>query len=169
MNIYDFYITPEEYEIACKVGISKGALERRIRLYGWSKEKALTQEPQVRTDKDYWIKIAESNGISIKTFLSRVNRSKWDCEKAATFPIKYTAERNRKYSDELYKTLEKNGISKTLFYDRIRKGWTKDRASTEKKFTQEDKTKLLVESNKNNPNYFKQMQDSHWLLRESRG
>lgn len=169
MNIYDFYITPEEYEIAAKHGISKCTLERRVRLLGWKKERALTEPPQKHINRDYWIKVAQKNGISKKTFLSRVNRSQWSCEKAATYPIKYTAERNRKYSDKIYKSLEMNGISRALFYDRIRKGWTLERASTEHVYTQEDKTKLLLESNKRKLNYFKQMQDRHWSLRESIG
>ena len=169
MNIYDFYITPEEYEIALRNGISNYTLERRIRLYGWSKERALSEPSQKHNNRDKWLKIALKNGIKRSTFLGRINKYGWSEERAATILVIETSVKNRKYSDELYKTLEKNGISKTLFYDRIRKGWSKDRASTEKKFTQEDKTKLLLESNKNNSNYFKQMQDAHWLLRESRG
>lgn len=36
VEIYDFYITPEEYEIAEENRITKSTLERRIRLYGWN-------------------------------------------------------------------------------------------------------------------------------------
>ena len=169
MNIYDFYITPEEYNIAAKHGISKCTLERRVRLLGWKKERALTEPPQKHINRDIWMNVALENGINKKTFLGRVNRHGWSEEKAATTPVVKTAIRNRKYSDELYKILEVNGISRALFYDRTRKGWTLERASTEKKFTQEDKTKLLLESNKRKPNYFKQMQDRHWSLRESIG
>ncbi len=42
MNYYDFYITPEEYEVAEKNGIDKRTLEQRIREYGWDKERAIT-------------------------------------------------------------------------------------------------------------------------------
>ena len=39
-NVYDFYITPEEYKRAAENGIRKAALEARIRKLGWDKERA---------------------------------------------------------------------------------------------------------------------------------
>lgn len=59
-NIYDFYITPEEYEIAVKNGIGKVALENRIRKHGWDKERALTQPTQKQVNNSKWYPIAEA-------------------------------------------------------------------------------------------------------------
>lgn len=41
-NIYELYITPEEYEKAEKNGIDKNTLYKRIREYGWDKQRALS-------------------------------------------------------------------------------------------------------------------------------
>lgn len=167
-DIYQFYITPEEYNDAEKRGISNELLTNRVRKLGWDKQRAMTEESQAvrRVDRSEWIKIAEKNGISRRTFLTRVNKSKWTCEKAATYPIKYTAERNRKYSDEVYKTLEENGISKELFYDRIRKGWSMERAMTEKKFNDKEKAQKMLEKMKDTTNGFKELQRLHWAARK---
>lgn len=157
-NMYEFYITPEEYETAAKNGINKMNLERRVRLLGWSKERALKEPTQTCTNRDKWLSIALENGIKKVTFFGRVNKLGWSEERAATTPVIKTAIRNRKYSDELYKTLEKNGISKSLFYDRIRKGWTIDRASTEHVYTGVEKAKSL----KDCKSYFKDLNYAYW-------
>lgn len=161
MNIYDFYITPEEYIIAENNGITKGTLEKRIRLFGWNKQRALTKAPQKYTRRDKWINIALENGINRKTFLGRINKCGWTEEKAATTPVIKTAIRNRKYSDELYNVLEQNGISKALFYDRIRKGWTVERASTEHIYSNIEK----ANSFKNCSSYFRDLNNAHWKMR----
>ena len=44
-NVYDFYITPEEYKRAAENGISKQCLEVRIRSLGWTKFRALNEKP----------------------------------------------------------------------------------------------------------------------------
>ncbi|MBM7836424.1 hypothetical protein [Clostridium sardiniense] len=160
----DYYITPEEYKIAEKNGISKCTLERRIRLYGWDKQRALTQKPHKRHDRSYWMNVAKENGIKKSTFLGRVNRHGWSEEKAATTVVVKTAIRNRKYSDKVYKRLEENGISRQLFYDRIRKGWDIERATTRKPFTNQEK----AESLKNKNSYFKDLNELHWAISKSK-
>jgi len=82
MNIY---ITPEEYEVAAGSGISKKTLELRVREYGWSKERALPEPVQRRTDWSEWYAVAERNGISHGTFRARIYRG-WTPERAATEP-----------------------------------------------------------------------------------
>ena len=83
------YITPEEYAEAEKNGVCKNTLERRIRTYGWDKERAITTKVQKRDSIGIkeWIKKAESNGICKNTFLKRLYFQKWDKERAATQPI----------------------------------------------------------------------------------
>lgn len=136
---HDFYITPEEYEIAEANGIDKHTLEERIRKQFWDKERAISQPKRKRGKYTNWYKIAESNGISRGTFIARVNESGWSCERAATEPIKTVkekaiimAESRRKYPAEVYATLKANGINRNTFIARIRRGWTVERAMTEK-------------------------------------
>lgn len=155
MNPYDFYITPEEYEIAARNGIRRRTLEARIRRSGWDKKRAINTPSRKKTDRSSWCRIAESNGICKATFLSRVNLYKWDEERAATEPIFVIQESNRKYSDEICRTLERNGISKQMFYGRIKIGWSLERAMTEKKYTDEERSKKGVKARKNIDNGFK--------------
>lgn len=164
-NLYDFYITPEEYIIAENNGISKTTLETRIRKLGWTKEKALNQEVQKKKDNSKWYKVAEQNGISKQLFITRINKNKWDPEKAANEPVKYTGERNRKYSDEVYRTLEDNDISRGLFYDRIRRGWSIEKAMTTKKFTTEQIIMKMVDATKKVDSGFKEVHKVDWIAR----
>ena len=136
---YDSYITEEEYKIAEANGIDKRTLEERIRKQFWDKERAISQPKRKRGKYTKWYKIAESNGISRGTFIARVNESGWSCERAATEPIKTVkekaiimAESRRKYPAEVYATLKANGINRNTFIARIRRGWTVERAMTEK-------------------------------------
>lgn len=142
----NYYITPEEYEIAQSNGISERTLNTRVRQLGWDKERAITTPVQQKKDRSKWKAIAESNGISIKTFLSRVNSHGWDEKKAATQPMSNGSKRNRKYSKEIDEVLIKNGISKNTFYTRIKRGWTIERASTEKVYTEEEKLRKMWNS-----------------------
>lgn len=150
---YDFYITPEEYIVAESNGISKQLLESRVRRLGWSKEKAMKEPVRIKGEYSKWYKIAESNGISKRTFIGRIKICGWSFERAATEKVKDVnevansmAESRRKYSEEIYKILEINGISRKMFYARIHRGWTIERAMTEKKRVEKDtrKNKELV-------------------------
>ena len=136
---YDSYITEEEYKIAEANGIDKRTLEDRIRRQFWDKKRAISQPKRERGKYMEWYKVAESNGISRGTFIARVNESGWSCERAATEPIKSVKEKaiimaecRKKYPDEVYATLKANGISKNTFVGRIHRGWSVERAITEK-------------------------------------
>ena len=85
-NVYDYYITDEEYEIAEKNGISKDTLNFRIRRMGWNKEKALTKPPRKYTDRAKQVEIAKSNGIGRSTFYDRLSYG-WKVEDACTIPV----------------------------------------------------------------------------------
>ena len=142
----NYYITPEEYEIAQSNGISERTLKSRVRQLGWDKERAITTPIQKRKNYDKWKAIAESNGICMKTFLTRVNVLGWSEEIAATQSLLNISVRNRKYSKEIDEVLRKNGITKNTFYSRIRRGWTIERASTEKVYTEEEKLRKMWNS-----------------------
>lgn len=84
MDIYNYYITPEEYIIASNNGISRDLVNKRVRSYGWNKLKAITIAPKpVKKYSKEIIELAESNGISIDVFYSRVKYG-WSQERAAT-------------------------------------------------------------------------------------
>lgn len=133
-------------------------------MYGWEKKRAITQQPQKRVKRSYWKEIALRNGINESTFKARINRHGWSEEKAAKTPVIKTKVRNRKYSDEIYKRLKENGISKQLFYDRIHRGWDVERAITRKKFTNLEKAKFLSVNN----SYFKNLNNLHWAVSKSK-
>lgn len=118
------YITPEEYDIAEKNGISKKLLERRIRTYGWDRERALTEPPGSKYGK--WIEIAEKNGIKRQTFYVRVNEGMTP-EEAATKPIRVWPKR---YDSKWIKIAKENGISPDAFRGRVRLGWSQEKAAT---------------------------------------
>lgn len=82
-NIYELYITLEEYVKAEKNGIDKNTLYKRIREYGWDKQRALSQPKRVRPNLSKWKAIAVKNGISAATFRRRV-REGWSIEDACT-------------------------------------------------------------------------------------
>lgn len=140
-----FYITPEEYEAAEKLGISKSTLESRVWDLGWEKERALTTPPRKLNDRSHWSKVAETNGISYRLFINRVTLHGWSEERAATEPVwtkkdykKFWAEknaRNNRESDPIYQFSQlavENGICKNTFYSRIRLlRWDPERAATE--------------------------------------
>lgn len=79
------YISPDDYAAAAARGISARTIKSRIRLYGWPKERALTEPPQRRTDWDHWYEVADRHGIARQTFRARVYRG-WPPECAATVP-----------------------------------------------------------------------------------
>jgi hypothetical protein len=140
MSVYDFYITPEEYEIAEQNGISNTTLNQRVRELGWEKERALTEPPRgqfKRYDKDL-LDIAKQNGIPYNTFYHRVNRDGFTPEDAATAPLMETSEvvkrarkaRRRKYPLKYINLAKENGISYGTFCKRVRRGWTLEDAAT---------------------------------------
>ena len=60
------------------------------------------------TPEDF--KIAEENGISKDTLLSRVRILGWDVDKAITTPVRT----KRKFTEEEIKTMEENGIDRDV-------------------------------------------------------
>ena len=143
--MYEYYITPNEYEEAKKNGIGRYTLEKRIRELAWDKEKAIKEPVKKYPDRSKWIKIAEENGISYQLFINRINDLGWDLEKASTTLVTKKGYTYRKYSDEILEQADKT-IGRKNFYNRIRKGWTIERALTEPLYSKEDKLKKMKEN-----------------------
>ena len=79
------------------------------------------------TPEDY--KIAEENGISKDTLLSRVRKLGWDVDKAITKPVRV----KRKFTEEEIKTMEENGVNRNIAAGRRYWGWTLEEAITKSK------------------------------------
>nr|WP_088327054.1 hypothetical protein [Bacillus cereus] len=128
---YDFYITPEEYDIAEKNGISKDLLNRRVREGGWDKEVAMSKPSQHGSTGWHLVKeIAKENGISYWTFKQR-RRAGMELMKAATIPPRSPKECialankargvQKTFTEEELKRAEENGVSYYTLASRVRK------------------------------------------------
>jgi hypothetical protein len=135
-----FYITPEEYAKAAEHGIKPKVVDNRVRLYGWEKERALTQPMKQPKNRKKWRELAEKNGILYGTFMSRLAQG-WSEERAATQPLQSKAESvacvarardaQRRYPAELFELAKKNGIPKSTFYYRVKTAkWSPEEAAT---------------------------------------
>ena len=79
------------------------------------------------TPEDF--KIAEENGISKDTLLSRVRKLGWDVDKAITTPVRA----KRKFTKEEIKIMKENGIDRDVAAGRMFWGWTLEEAITKPK------------------------------------
>ena len=85
MNIY---ITPEEYDRAKENGVDQRNLERRIRMLGWEKERAINTPLRELQNHKKWYGVAKENGISYQTFMYRCQVLGWSYEMAASKPVR---------------------------------------------------------------------------------
>lgn len=169
----DYYISPKEFEEAEKYGISRQRLMVRVRSQGWSKDKAIHTPPKIGIDRKYWVAIALENGISKKTFYQRVNKNKWCPKRAATVPvikdhheIGSMRKKGIKYSKEILNSCAENGISREVFYARIKRGWAVDLACTRPPLTPDEIIENLQKNYKNNI-FCKSVEDG-WKLSKAR-
>lgn len=138
-NPYDYYISPEEYDIAESYGVSQRLVNDRIRDRGWEKKRALTTPTQIQKDRSEIVAKAKLNGISYNQLMARLHIG-WNEERAATAPIRNAKEHsenalkmcqlNRKLPVEMLKLAEENGIKYSSFTHRLRAGWDILRAAT---------------------------------------
>lgn len=134
------YITPEEYEIAEKNGIPRRNLNVRVRELFWDKERAITHPLQKvgnPTPWSKWKKECQENGISYKTFYSRINEYGWTPKDAATLPKQDQAaklatfrESNKVLTDEVLEVMKKHNLKKNTVHTRLWNGWTLEKAIT---------------------------------------
>lgn len=130
------YISPEDYAIAERNGLSKELVYQRVYLYDWDVNTAITMPKRIRKDRGDWMKVALSNGIKPNTFYGRLSRG-WDIEKAASAAlvshkesIKKAHDSKRGYPKEYGLLADANGISRTGFRERLKRGWTLEDAAT---------------------------------------
>lgn len=91
------YVTPEEYAIAEKNGISSFNVYQRVNVYNWNTQRAITT-PLGKCNALGWTEnkqLAKKNGIGYDTYYHRVTAMGWDPLKAATTqPLKRRRKRN---------------------------------------------------------------------------
>ncbi|MFK4167658.1 hypothetical protein ACI2LM_15575 [Paenibacillus lautus] len=127
MEVYDYYITPDEYAQSEKIGVHRELLNRRIRGNGWDKERAITTPPRKVSKYDDCLHLAEENGISKRRFFKRIYQG-WTPIEAATKPI---GGGKRRYSPEDVAAAAENGISYDTFKFRVsRSKWSVEKAKS---------------------------------------
>ena len=132
---YSWYITPDEYNLGLKNGISHSTLTFRVRKYGWDIDRACNEPVKHQSTTSKEIKeVLKNNNISVRTFKRRVI-SGWDIEKAIKTPplsrqeaLALTANRRRKISEESYLKAESIGVNRNTLKKRISTHWTLERA-----------------------------------------
>ncbi|MBJ8026000.1 MULTISPECIES: hypothetical protein [Bacillus cereus group] len=135
-NPYDYYITPEEYEIAEKNGVCASTLRSRIYDLCWSKERAI-HTPPIKNHLWREVKdIALSNGIAKNTFEKRIKLG-WDLNQAITQRPMNSKEiakmreqkKKRVFTNEQIRRARLNGISYSRLWERVKKcKWDAERA-----------------------------------------
>lgn len=127
--MYEYYITPEEYDIAERNGVCKQTLEYRIRQRGWMKESAIHKPPRKQSEeKKYYAAMAKQNGVKRTTFEMRLKRG-WSMKDAAAIPLRTRdSQSQRLLADEEIKRAENLGVKRTTIYMRLSRGWSKEEA-----------------------------------------
>ena len=123
-------LTDEQLKIASENNIPYERVHARIVKLGWSVDKAITKpvaKYQKHEKMKEWIATAKKNGISEKTFRSRL-REGYSPKRAMTEPLKKKRIVLTDYEKEL---LSKNNISKHLFMQRLKNGWSRKQALKE--------------------------------------
>lgn len=150
------YITPQDYETAEKSGITRHALEQRVRDYGWDIDRAITQPLKIQVPFqpiwDEWQDVATKNGISKKLFYHRVKKNGWSKEMSATHPIMKGKPLSDDWTDEERETARRNGLDKNYMNAvkvRIRNGWTREEALNTPRLTVDERLERVRAGVKN--------------------
>lgn len=128
--------TESQYKIAEQNGISRQTVNQRIKKGKKTIEQAITEPLSGEFARKYrkYVELAKKNGIDYKTFRSRIlygKRRKWTPEEAATVPATVYRKINyQKPSKEEIKQAASIGVSEKLLDQRLRHGWTMERAIT---------------------------------------
>ncbi len=131
MEIYDdFGLTEDDYKIAEKNGLSRQLVYQRFYV-GWEKEDAVSVPKGNSGILKRLQKKAADNGIKlpIGTVASR-RKLGWSDREVTTFPKGHRIKTDADYHK--YITIAKaNGIGRSTFDGRRRRGWKMERAATE--------------------------------------
>lgn len=131
-----FKITPMHIEIAKENGIKKDTVRKRVYVYGWTVQDAITIPSAAKESKEksrdfyLYLEIAKQNNIHPTTFDSRLKRG-WSLEEAATKEIQNSNKGTRWSKNKEWLDLAiQNGIKRRTFEARVNRGWTCEEAAT---------------------------------------
>ncbi|MFP3390634.1 hypothetical protein [Brevibacillus sp. SIMBA_040] len=169
---YRFYITPEEYAIAESNGIDMEGVNRRVRLWAWRVEKAITTPIRPQADRREWARIAKENGLSYRTFMNRIHRLGWEEERAALTPLldryevirEIADKKGRKVPREYLALANQKGIPASLVFQRVRRGWSFEKAATLPPMDKITSGKIGAERSKNSPKQAEIQAWKNWLF-----
>lgn len=91
-------------------------------------------------------KIAENNGIPEHVVRDRFYNKFWSKRRALSEPYKPRPKTHLKYAE----ALKESGVKRSLFYHRVRDGWTEEKAATTPVMTREETIKRMLETSKQN-------------------
>lgn len=137
-----YYITPKDYEVAERNGISNTVVNQRVRVLGWSIEKSISLPLQERKLTKEHFEIAATNGIKKETVKHRVHYLKWDIQEAITKP---TIRKTNSWLD----VARSNGINLSTYRSRLCQGWSEEKAATTKTFSRKQSIKKALEVKNN--------------------
>lgn len=130
IDVYDYYITDEDFARAAQYGVSRSLLSERVRRLCWPKEKAITTPPAPKRSLIPQIvrDLAEQNGIPFKLLSQRIHAYGWSLYKAATQPKGSSKSKNLgkfiKPRDPYADLAERNGIKRDTYFKRVNDlGW----------------------------------------------
>jgi len=149
---YQWYATPQQYDLALSNGISNSILNNRIHEYGWSIDRAcnepLHRQGMKNIINDEIRQTLKDNNISLKTYRARVLRLGWSVERAMNTTtmnkiesINLAIDKRRRISKKEYGIAEKNGIKKTTLQCRVKRGWSVEKAISTKTMTNTERAK----------------------------
>jgi hypothetical protein len=119
----EYYLTPEDFEIATKNGISEKLAKARFYQKSWSKRRSITEPKRGDNLFNQYKDVAV---ISRRTFGKRIKKG-WDPLVAATTPS-----RKKRLTEKQLQTAESNGINRHTAKARVySRGWEAERAITE--------------------------------------
>lgn len=99
------------------------------------------------SEEDY--KIAESNGISRNVVYQRVNSYCWSVKRAITEPIR----KLKKHDEKIINKALENGISRRAYYNRLKNGWSVEKASSTPIMSKEEIYKNNAKKSTKYPEY----------------
>lgn len=138
-----YTIPSDTVAAAAARGIQENTLRLRVAM-GWPLERAAT-EPPGATERYLLggktaVEVAKEHGVNPDAFYARLGLG-WTIERAATEPVRQQVKRTKvpkgaqptHFVGErpAFEVAEENGISRELFWARMKVGWTALRAATE--------------------------------------
>ena len=125
-----YYLTDEDFKIAAKNGLREVLVYQRFYMRGWSAERAITEPVNDGSKIEELMKIANENGIEIhRNTLANRLRNGWTEQESTTIPVGGPRYDDLRVEREFLKKAKANGIARSTYYARCKRGWSREDAS----------------------------------------